>query len=98
MVGSALVGFLKENGFNNILKKTHDELDLINQGHTRNFFDNEKPEYVFLAAAKVGGIFANNKYKAQFLYENLMFCCSVVLPGGPRAQGSLEGIYSSPEE
>jgi len=78
MVGSALVGFLKENGFNNILKKTHDELDLINQGHTRNFFDNEKPEYVFLAAAKVGGINANNKYRAQFLYENLMIQNNVI--------------------
>ncbi|MDP6169363.1 MAG: NAD-dependent epimerase/dehydratase family protein, partial [Candidatus Marinimicrobia bacterium] len=78
LVGSALVGLLKEKGFNNILKKSHGELDLIDQGQTSYFFDNEKPEYVFLAAAKVGGIFANNKYRAQFLYENLMIQNNVI--------------------
>ena len=77
-MGSALVGLLKEKGFNNILKKSHGELDLIDQGQTSYFFDNEKPEYVFLAAAKVGGIFANNKYRAQFLYENLMIQNNVI--------------------
>jgi len=78
MVGSAFVGLLKEKGFNNILNKTHGELDLIDQGQTRYFFDKEKPEYVFLAAAKVGGIFANNKYRGQFLYENLMIQNNVI--------------------
>ena len=71
-MGSALLGLLKEKGFNNILKKSHGELDLIDQGQTSYFFDNEKPEYVFLAAAKVGGIYSNLKFKAEFMYDNLI--------------------------
>ncbi|AWV99773.1 GDP-L-fucose synthase [Arcticibacterium luteifluviistationis] len=71
MVGSAIVRKLKEEGFDNIIVRTSKELDLRNQVATQEFLDTEKPEYVFLAAAKVGGIVANNTYRADFLYENL---------------------------
>lgn len=78
MVGSALVKYLENSGFNNILKKRHKELDLIDQKSTHQFFNDENPEYVFLVAAKVGGIQANNKYRAQFIYENLMIQNNVI--------------------
>ena len=71
LVGSAIVRNLKEKGYTNIIGKTHNELDLTNQQEVRKFFEEEKPEYVFLAAAKVGGIHANNTYPADFIYENL---------------------------
>jgi GDP-L-fucose synthase len=72
MVGSALVRNLKAHGFNNLILKTRAELDLRIQKDVIEFFATEKPEYVFLAAAKVGGIQANNTYRADFIYENLM--------------------------
>jgi GDP-L-fucose synthase len=72
MVGSAIVRRLKSVGYTNIITRTHAELDLTNQALVAEFFRNEKPEYVFLAAAKVGGIFANNTYRADFIYQNLM--------------------------
>ena len=72
MVGSAIVRRLKAVGYNNIITKTHAECDLTNQALVAEFFENEKPDYVFLAAAKVGGIFANNTYRADFIYQNLM--------------------------
>src|SRR6218665_107272 len=72
MVGSAIVRNLKEKGFTNIISRTSAELDLRNQQSVADFFATEKPEYVFLAAAKVGGIQANNIYRADFIYENLM--------------------------
>lgn len=72
MVGSAIVANLIEKGFTNIITKTSNELDLTNQIAVANFFADEQPEYVFLAAAKVGGIVANNTYRAQFIYENMM--------------------------
>ena len=72
LVGSAIVRNLKANGFTNIVTKTHAELDLTNQADVRKFFEEERPEYVFLAAAKVGGIHANNTYPADFIYDNLM--------------------------
>lgn len=72
LVGSAIVRNLKANGFTNIVTRTHAELDLTNQADVRKFFEEERPEYVFLAAAKVGGIHANNKYPADFIYDNLM--------------------------
>mgnify|MGYP004438828921 CR=1 FL=1 len=72
LVGSAIVRNLKSNGFNNIITRTHSELDLTNQANVRKFFEEERPEYVFLAAAKVGGIHANNTYPADFTYDNLM--------------------------
>jgi len=78
MVGSAIVRRLKKEGFQNLVFKTSSELDLTNQNDVEAFFKLEKPEYVFLAAAKVGGIQANNTYKAQFLYENLMIQNNVI--------------------
>lgn len=78
MVGSAILRNLISNGFNNIVTKTSDELDLTDQKKVQTFFESEKPEYVFLAAAKVGGILANNTYRADFLYENLMIESNVI--------------------
>lgn len=71
MVGSAIVRELKNQGYNNLVLKTHKELDLIRQVDVESFFEHEKPEYVFLAAAKVGGIYANINSPADFLYDNL---------------------------
>ncbi|MEE6125899.1 GDP-L-fucose synthase [Chryseobacterium arthrosphaerae] len=78
MVGSAIVRNLTSNGFNNIVTRTSDELDLTDQKNVQSFFETEKPEYVFLAAAKVGGIYANNTYRADFLYQNLMIETNVI--------------------
>ena len=78
MVGSTLIRLLKEEGYQNILKKTHSELDLIDQKRTLEFFKSENPDYVFLLAAKVGGIKANDKYRGQFIYENLMIQNNVI--------------------
>jgi len=71
LVGSAIVRKLEENGYTNLIKRTHSELDLMDQAAVKKFFEEEKPEYVFLAAAKVGGIIANSTYPADFIYENL---------------------------
>ena len=78
LVGSAIVRNLKANGFTNIVTRTHAELDLTNQADVRKFFEEERPEYVFLAAAKVGGIHANNTYPADFIYDNLMIQNNVI--------------------
>lgn len=78
MVGSAIMRNLISKGFKNIITKNSSELDLRNQQAVNNFFANEKPEYVFLAAAKVGGIQANNVYRADFIYENLMIQNNVI--------------------
>jgi GDP-L-fucose synthase len=78
MVGSAIVRKLHKEGFSNIITKTSKELDLTNQQAVADFFAAEKPEYVFLAAAKVGGIHANNIYRADFIYQNLMIECNVI--------------------
>ncbi|MCE2894908.1 MAG: GDP-L-fucose synthase [Flammeovirgaceae bacterium] len=78
MVGSAIVRKLQSEGYNNLVLRTSSELDLRNQSQTEIFFTTEKPEYVFLAAAKVGGIMANNTYRADFLYENLMIQSNVI--------------------
>jgi len=78
MVGSAIVRKLEQEGYSNLILRTSKELDLINQQSVINFFEEEKPEYIFLAAAKVGGIEANNTYSAQFLYENLMIQNNVI--------------------
>ena len=78
MVGSAIWRNLKAKGYTNLIGKTRDELDLLNQQAVRNFFEKEKPEYVFLAAAKVGGIVANNTYRAQFIYENLQIQNNII--------------------
>jgi GDP-L-fucose synthase len=78
MVGSAIVRKLQSEGYNNLVLRTSSELDLRNQSQVDIFFATEKPEYVFLAAAKVGGIMANNTYRADFLYENLMIESNVI--------------------
>ncbi len=78
MVGSAIVRRLKSEGFNNLIYRTSSELDLRNQHAVADFFAEELPEYVFLAAAKVGGIVANNIYRADFLYENLQIQNNVI--------------------
>lgn len=78
MVGSAIVRKLRSEGFVNLILKTSQELDLRDQVQVNNFMKLEKPEYVFLAAAKVGGILANNTYRADFLYENLMIEANVI--------------------
>ncbi|MGN6492498.1 MAG: GDP-L-fucose synthase [Agriterribacter sp.] len=78
MVGSAIVRKLEQEGFENIVTQTSAELDLRNQQDVHSFFEEEKPDYVFMAAAKVGGILANNTYRADFLYDNLMIQNNVV--------------------
>lgn len=78
MVGSAIVRSLKAKGYLNILTRTSSELDLRNQSAVADFFAQEKPDYVFLAAAKVGGIIANNTYRAEFLYDNLAIEMNVI--------------------
>lgn len=78
LVGSALMRQLELQGYTNILSRTHAELDLTNQSQVADFFNSEKPEYVFLAAAKVGGIHANNTYPADFIYQNLAIQTNVI--------------------
>jgi GDP-L-fucose synthase len=78
MVGSAIVRALENQGFKNLICRTSKELDLTDQYQVQAFFENEKPEYVFLAAAKVGGIVANNTYRADFIYQNLMIQNNVI--------------------
>lgn len=78
MVGSAIVRALKKQGYSNLVYRTHHELDLTNQAAVANFFAQEKPNQVYLAAAKVGGIYANNTYPAEFIYDNLMVQNNVI--------------------
>ena len=78
MVGSAIVRKLNKEDFSNIITRTSSELDLRNQHGVKDFFAGEKPEYVFLAAAKVGGIVANNTYRAEFLYDNLLIESNII--------------------
>ncbi len=78
MVGSAIVRELQRQGHTNLIYRTHQELDLTNQAAVYDFFETEKPDQVYLAAAKVGGIYANNTYPAQFIYENLMVQNNVI--------------------
>lgn len=78
MVGSAIVRKLKSEGFNNIVTRTSKELDLRNQQAVNEFFESEKPAFVFMSAARVGGIVANNTYRADFLYDNLMIESNVI--------------------
>ncbi|MBT0663026.1 GDP-L-fucose synthase [Geobacter pelophilus] len=78
LVGSAIVRKLESDGYQNLSLRTSKELDLRNQAAVANFFENEKPEYVFLAAARVGGIVANNSYPAEFIYDNLMIQTNVI--------------------
>jgi GDP-L-fucose synthase len=78
MVGSGLERKLRKEGYNNIVTRTSNELDLRNQQVVNDFFEKEKPEYVILSAAKVGGIHANNTYRAEFIYDNLMIEANVI--------------------
>jgi GDP-L-fucose synthase len=78
LVGSAIVRQLESRGFTNLLMRTHKELDLTNQAQVQSFFTQEKPDYVILAAAKVGGIHANNTYPADFIYQNMMIEANVI--------------------
>jgi len=78
MVGSAIIRVLKEQGQTNFITRTHAELDLTNQAAVRTFFEDEKPNQVYLAAAKVGGIHANNTYPAEFIYQNLMIESNII--------------------
>ncbi len=78
MVGSAIIKQLEKEGFNNIIYKSKKELNLINQAQVHSFLEEEKPDYVIIAAAKVGGIFANNNYPAEFIYQNLMIEANLI--------------------
>ncbi|MDN3513903.1 MAG: GDP-L-fucose synthase [Candidatus Brocadia sp.] len=78
LVGSAIILKLQDLGYKNIIVRTHKELDLTRQSEVELFFEEEKPEFVFLAAAKVGGILANNTYKAEFIYQNIMIAANVI--------------------
>jgi len=78
LVGSAIIRNLRADGYNNLLTKTRDELNLLDQKEVLDFFGREKPDYVFLAAAKVGGIHANNTYPADFIYENLQIETNII--------------------
>ncbi len=78
LVGSAIVRLLEAKGFKNLLIRSHKELDLTNQKDVKDFFAKETPDYVILAAAKVGGIFANNTYPADFIYQNTMIEANII--------------------
>lgn len=95
MVGSAIVRELKRQGYTNIITRTHKELDLINQQTVNDFFAAEKPEYVFLAAAKVGGIIANQNHLADFMYDNMMLEMNVINAAWRNGCKKLEFLGSS---
>jgi GDP-L-fucose synthase len=78
LVGSSIIRCLKQRGYKAVITRTHEESDLLNQQNVYDFFKKEKPEYVFLAAAKVGGILANNRYRADFIYENLQIQNNII--------------------
>ena len=78
LVGSAIVRYLEDYGFSNLILKKHKELDLINQTDVENFFKTERPDYVIIAAARVGGIHANNNFPADFIYENMMIEANII--------------------
>ena len=95
MVGSAIVRELHRQGYMNIVTRTHAELDLINQQAVNDFFADEKPEYVFLAAAKVGGIEANQSALADFMYDNIMLEMNVIHAAWKNGCKKLEFLGSS---
>lgn len=95
MVGSAIVRELKKQGYNNIITRTHAELDLTDQKAVDVFFETEKPEYVFLAAAKVGGIMANSQSPADFMYQNMMLEMNVIHAAWKNGVKKLEFLGSS---
>ena len=95
MVGSAIVRELRKQGYNNIITRTHSELDLTDQKAVDAFFEKEKPEYVFLAAAKVGGIMANSMAPADFMYQNMMLEMNVIHAAWKNGVKKLEFLGSS---
>lgn len=95
MVGSAIIKNLQKKGYTNIITRSHKELDLLNQNDVNKFFESEKPEYVFLAAAKVGGIIANSKHLADFMYENMMIEMNVIHAAWKNGVKKLEFLGSS---
>ena len=95
MVGSAIVRELQRQGYDNIIVRTHKELDLTNQSEVEKFFMKEKPEYVFLAAAKVGGIMANDTFPADFMYENMVMEMNVIHSAWKNGCKKLEFLGSS---
>ena len=95
MVGSAIVRELHRQGYNNIITRTHRELDLTRQDDVERFFAEEKPEYVFLAAAKVGGIVANQSALADFMYENMILEMNVIHSAWKNGCKKLEFLGSS---
>ena len=92
MVGSAIVRNLKSKGYNNLVFTPYPEYDLISQQVVFDFFTNEKPDYVIDAAAKVGGILANDTYRAQFIYENLMIQNNLIHAAGLIQSTELDGV------
>ena len=95
MVGSAIVRRLEAEGYNNIVTRTHKELDLCRQERVEAFFEEEKPDYVFLAAAKVGGIIANSSALADFMYENMTMEMNVIHSAWKSGCKKLEFLGSS---
>ena len=95
MVGSAIVRELERQGYTNLITRTHQELDLTRQDEVEAFFQTEKPEYVFLAAAKVGGIIANNEAKADFMYDNMIMEMNVIHAAYANGCKKLEFLGSS---
>ena len=95
MVGSAIIRELERQGYNNIITRTHKELDLCNQQAVNDFFEQEKPEYVFLAAAKVGGIVANQSALADFMYDNMILEMNVIHAAWKNGCKKLEFLGSS---
>ena len=95
MVGSAIVRELQRQGYVNIIMRSHGELDLTNQQAVNDFFQKERPEYVFLAAAKVGGIMANSKSPADFMYQNMMIEMNVIHAAWKTGVKKLEFLGSS---
>ena len=95
MVGSAIIRKLQSEGYNNLIYRTSSELNLKNQQAVNTFFEKEKPDYVFLAAAKVGGILANNIYRAEFIYDNIMIQSNVIHAASQNAVKKLLFLGSS---
>lgn len=95
LVGSAIVRMLQSKGYANIITRTSRELDLKRQTDVEAFFERERPDYVFLAAAKVGGILANNTYKAEFIYDNIMIAANVINASYKYGVGKLLNLGSS---
>jgi len=95
MVGSAIMRKLAASGYSNLVSRSHAELDLVNQAAVASFFQTERPDYVFLAAAKVGGIHANNQYRAEFIYQNLLIESNIIHAAWQAGVAKLQFLGSS---